>query len=100
MLMLTGDRCRLVVADVAIESFKFRLVVVCAQYRCGEDFLFTNDTKRLVLMDDWNAILDPKIDKFGRRARWTGRFDSSLIGLMTRHDLVDRFRLDYPGQEM
>ena len=23
--------------------------------------------------------------------------ESSLIGLMTRHDLVDRFRLDHPG---
>ena len=26
---------------------------------------FLDDTKRLVLMGDWNAILDPKIDKVG-----------------------------------
>ena len=61
---------------------------------------FLDDTKRLVLMGDWNAILDPKIDKVGRVARRTGRCDSSLVSLMTRHDLVDRFRLDHPWQEM
>ena len=51
-------------------------------------------------MGDWNAILDPKIDKVGRGARHVGRCESSLAGLMTRHDLVDRFRLDHPGWEM
>ena len=44
---------------------------------------FLDDTKRLVLMGDWNAILDPKIDKVGRRARRVGRCESSLVGLMT-----------------
>ena len=29
-----------------------------------------------------------------------GRCESSLVGLMTCHDLVDRFRLDHPGWEM
>ena len=61
---------------------------------------FLDDTKRLVLMGDWNAILDPKIDKVGRGARRVERCESSLTGLMTRHDLVDRFRLDHPGREM
>ena len=51
-------------------------------------------------MGDWNAILDPKIDKFGRGANRQGRCESSLVGFMTRHDLVDRFRLDHPGWEM
>ncbi len=46
------------------------------------------------------AILAPKIDKVGRGARRVGRCESSLAGLMTRHDLVDRFRLDHPGREM
>ena len=55
---------------------------------------------RLVLMGDWNAILDPKIDKVGRGASRLGRCDSSLVGLINRHDLVDRFRLDHPGREM
>ena len=26
--------------------------------------------------------------------------ESSLVGFMTRHGLVDRFRLDHPGREM
>ena len=51
-------------------------------------------------MGDWNAILDPKIDKVGRGASRLGRCDSSLVGLINRHDLVDRFRLDHPGREM
>ena len=61
---------------------------------------FLDDSKRLVLMGDWNAILDLKIDKVGRGASRLGRCKSSLVGLMTRHDLVDRFRLDQPGWEM
>ncbi len=51
-------------------------------------------------MGDWNAILDPKIDKVGRGASRVGRCVSSLPGPMTSHDLVDRFRLDHPGREM
>ena len=51
-------------------------------------------------MSDWNAILDSKIDKVGRGASRLGRCESSLVGLMTRHDLIDRFRLDHPGREM
>ncbi len=53
-----------------------------------------------VLIGDWNAILDPKIDKVGRGANRLGRCESSLVGFMTRHGLVDRFRLDHPGREM
>ena len=51
-------------------------------------------------MGDWNAILDPKIDKVGRGASRAGRCDSSLVGFVTRHGLVDRLRLDHPGREM
>ena len=51
-------------------------------------------------MGDWNAILDPKIDKVGRGASRRGKCESNLVGFMTRHDLVDRFRLDPPGREM
>ena len=61
---------------------------------------FLDDTKRLVLMRDWNAILVPKTDKVRRRARRLGRCESSFFGLMTRHDLVEWFRLDYLGREM
>ena len=51
-------------------------------------------------MCGWNAILDPKIYKVGRGASRLGRCESSLVGHMACHDLVDRFRLDHPGREM
>ena len=94
-------------ADVAVKSFKFPLVVVYAPNIIAERVSFfrhlapfLDDTKRLVLMGDWNAILDPKIDKVGWGASRLGRCESSLADLMTCHDLVDRFRLDHPGWEM
>ena len=51
-------------------------------------------------MGDWNTILDPEIDKAGRGASGSDRCESSLIDLIAQHDLVDRFRVDYPGSEM
>ena len=106
-VVFAGDGGRLVVADVAMISFKFRLVVVYASNIAAERVSFfrrlapfLDDTKRLVLMGDWNAILDPKIDKVGRGASRAGRYDSSLVGFVTRHGLVDRFPLDHPGREM
>ena len=106
-VVLAGDGGRLVVADVAVKSFKIRLVAVYASSIAADRVSFfrrlapfLDDTKRLVLMGDWNAILDPKIDKVGRRANRLGRCESSLVGFVTRHGLVDRFRLDHPGREM
>ena len=103
-VIFTGDGGRLVVADVAVKSFKFWLVVVYAPNTTAERVSFfrrlapfQDDSKRLVLMGDWNAILDTKIDKVGRGTRRLGRCESSL---MIHHDLVDRFRLDHPGREM
>ena len=104
-VVFAGDGGQLVVADVAVKCFKFRLVAVYASNSAAERVsifrrlaLFLDDTKRLVLMGDWNAILDPKIDKVGRGASRLGRCESSLVGFMTRHDLVDRFRLDHLGR--
>ena len=106
-IVFAGDRGPLVVADVAIKSFKFQLVAVYVPNITVERVSFfrqlapfLDDSKRLVLMCDWNAILDLKIDKVGWGARRLGRCESSLVGLMTRYDLVNRFRLDHPGQEM
>ena len=68
-VVFAGDGVQLVVADVAVKSFKFRLVVVYAPNTAVERVSFfgrlapfLGDLKRLVLMGDWNAILDPKID--------------------------------------
>ena len=89
--VFAGDGGRLVVADVAVKSFKFRLVVLYASNIAAERVSFfcrlapfLDVTKRLVLMGDWNAILDPKRDKIDRRARRAARCDSSLVGFETR----------------
>ena len=101
-LVFAGDGGRLVVADVAVKSFEFRGVTVYAPnfigerrsfFRCLGPFL--DDPKRLVLVGDWNAILDPRIDKGGRDVSGSGRYESSLIDLLT-----DRFPLDHPVQGM
>ena len=51
-------------------------------------------------MGDWNAILDPNIDRAGRGASGSGRCDSSLINFLAEFDLIDRYRLDHQGREM
>ena len=51
-------------------------------------------------MGDWNAIHDPKIDKGGRGASGSERCESNLIDFMAEFNLIDRFRLNHPGQEM
>ena len=99
-IVLAGDGGQLVVANVAVKSFNASNIAVERISFFCRLVLFLDDTKQLVLMGDWNAILDPKIDKVGQRARRLGRCDSSLVGLMTRHNLVDRFHLDHPGREM
>ena len=90
-------------ANVAVKSLKFRLVVVYAPNTPMERvsfFRWLNNLKQLVLMGDWNAILDTKIDMVRRGASRLVRCESSLVDLMASHDLVDRFRLDHPGMEM
>ena len=106
-VVFAGDGGRLVVVNVTIKSFKFQLVVVYAPNTAVERVSFfrrlapfLEDSKRLVLMREWNAILYPKIDKVGRGNCRLGRCESSLVGLMTRYDLVDRFRLQHLGQEI
>ena len=95
-LVLADDGVWLVVADVAVKSFNFRMAAVYAPNIAAERVsffrrlpLFFNNLKRIVLMGDWNAILDPKID--GRGTRGLGRWESSLIDFMASHDFVDRF---------
>ena len=106
-VVLAGDEGRLVVADIAVKTFEFRVVAVYAPNTIGErrSFYrrlepFLDDAKQIILMGDWNAILDHKIDKDGRGARRLERSESSLIDFLTEFDLIDRFRLDHPGREM
>ena len=62
-VVFAGNGGQLVVADVTVKSFKFRLVVVYAPNIAVEwlSFFrrlapFLDDSKRLVLMGDWNVI--------------------------------------------
>ena len=55
---------------------------------------FLDDLKQIVQVRDWNAILNPQIDKGERGAYGLDRYESSLI------DLVDRYRLDHTGREI
>ena len=57
-------------ADVAIKSFEFWVVADYASKIAVERVFFfprlapfLNDPKRMVLVGDWNVILDPKIDR-------------------------------------
>ena len=106
-VVFANDEDRLVVADIAVKTFEFRVVAVYAPNASGErrSFYrrlepFLDDSKRLILMGDWNAILDPKVDKDGWGARRLERCESSLIDFLAEFDLIDRFRLDHPGREM
>ena len=63
---------QMTVTDVAVKSFEIPGVCSsCTQYRWRKSFLFqqlppfVDDSKWLVLVGDWNAILDPKIDGVG-----------------------------------
>ena len=104
-LALTDDGDQLVVTDVAVKSSEFRVDAVYAPNIPAERVSFfrwlapfLDDPKRIVLIGDWNAILDPKIDRIGRGTKELGRCKSSLIDFMVHHDLVDRFRLDHLGR--
>ena len=106
-LVLADDGGRLVVSDVAMKSFEFRVAMVYALNIAAERVFFfrwlaplLDDPKRIILVHDCNVNLDPKIERVRRGARWSARCESSLIDFMARHDLVDRFRQDHPGREM
>ena len=61
---------------------------------------FFDNSKRLVLMGDWNTILDSKIDRVERGAKESKRCKSNLINFMAGYNLINRFRLDHLGRKM
>ena len=106
-VLFVGDEGRLVVADIAVKTFEFRVVALYTPNTSGErrSFYrrlepFLDDSKRIIVMGDWNAILDPKVDKDGRGARRLERCESSLIDFFAVFDLIDSFCLDHPEREM
>ena len=75
-LVLADDVGCLVVTKVAVKSFEFKVAMVYAPNLAAQRVPFfwwlapfLNDPKQMVLVGDWNAILDPKIGKVGMGAR-------------------------------
>ena len=98
-VVFAGDGGQLLVADVAVKTFEFRRAVVHAPNMAAErrSFLrrlgsFLDASKRTVLVGDWNAILDPNIDRAGRGASRLARCDSSLSDFLTEFDFVDIYQ--------
>ena len=90
-----------------MKTFEFRIAVVYAPNSATERRLFLrrlrpflDDPKQTVLVGDWNAILDSKIDRAGRGASGSVKCDSTLSDLWTESDLIDSYRLDHPGRQM
>ena len=75
-LVLADDVGRQVVADVAVQSFVFRVVAVYAPNIAVKNVFvlapFLDEPKRLVLTGGWNAILDSQ-DRQGRKESWRGQ---------------------------
>ena len=94
-----------VVLDVSNgEGDAFRLVAVYAPTGAGrpEFFrrleVFLGTSRSLVLVGDWNAILDARLDAAGLTDRRGGC--KSLAHLLRRFHLSDRYRLDFPNAPM
>ena len=49
-------------------------------------------------MGDWNAILDPNIDRAGWGASSLARCDSGQLDFLTEFDLVDRYQSGSPKE--
>ena len=106
-IVFAGDGGRLLVADCCVKTFEFRIAAVHAPCSAAERRRFfrrlgsfLDASKRTVLVGDWNAILDPNINRAGRGASGSGRCESSLVNYLAEVDLIDRYRLDHPGREM
>ena len=104
-IVFAGDGGRLLVADAAVKTFEFRIAAVYMPSTAAERRLFfrwlgsfQDASKRTV--GDWNAILDPKIDRADRGVSGSARCDSSLFHFLTEFDLIDRYHLDHPRREM
>ena len=94
-------------ADVAVKTFEFRIAAVHVPNFAAErrSFFrrlgsFLDASRRTVLVEDWNAILDPSIDRASQGACGLAKCDSGLSDFLTEFDLIDRYCLDHRGREM
>ena len=104
-LVLSDPAGRLCVVDVTIKDKAFRLIGVYgpnatselpAFFRRIEPYVIPS--KRVILVGDWNAVLDPNLDR-GAISAATNTLDARYFReFVQRLDLVDKFRERYPNK--
>ena len=105
-LVFADPAGRICVVDITIKEDTFRLIGVYAP-NCQAERIsffqridpFVTSSKRVVLAGDWNAVLDPSIDREGNRGPNTNNLDViPFRDLIDRVDLVDKFRNEHPNK--
>ena len=105
VLVLSDPAGRLCVLDVAIKDKAFWLIGVYGPNAISElpDFFrriepFVIPSKRVILVGDWNAVLDPDLDR-GAISAGTNTLDARYFReFVERLDLVDKFRERHPNK--
>ena len=104
-LVFSDPAGRLCVLDATIKDKAFRFIGVYGPNVTSElpEFFqriepFMTSSRRLILAGDWNAVLDPMIDRGGAR-RVTNNLDARHFRkFVERFDLADKFRELHPNQ--
>ena len=101
-LVLSDPTGRLCVQDVTIKDKVFRLIgpnatrELLAFFRRIEPYVIPS--KRVILVRDWNAVLDPNLDR-GASSAGTNTLDARYFRkFVERLDLVDKFRKRHPNK--
>ena len=86
-------------------SFQVLAVYGPNQKRPGEEFFASllplmDPTLPIVLCGDFNAVVDPYLDRFGcnPESPWAYNWPSSLSTLIDRYDLIDIWRKQHPEE--
>ena len=104
-LVLSDSSGRLCVLDVTIKDKAFRLIVVYGPNATSELPAFfrhiepyVTPSKRVILVGDWNAVLDPNLDR-GAISAGTNTLDATHFReFVQRLDFVDKFREWHPNK--
>ena len=104
-LVLSDPAGRLCVLDVTIKGKVFRLIGVYGPNATSELPAFFRriepyvvPSKRVILVGDWNAVLDPNLDR-GATSAGTNPLDARYFREFVQQlDLVDKFRERHPNK--
>jgi len=104
-LVFSDPTGRLCVVDATIEGRAFRFIGVYGPNATSElpDFFrriepYVTSSRRVVLTGDWNAVLDPRVDR-GEGSRATNNLDAKHFrDFVERFDLVDKHREEHPDK--